>query len=270
LSFEEVLQDETVLAIVIATPARSHHEMAKLCIAAGKHVFIEKPLALSLKDGEDLKRMSEQRGTVLMVGHLLQYHPAYRRLRELVSAGSVGSLRYVYSNRLSLGKIRTDENVLWSFAPHDISMILGVAGGELPSLIDAHGSAVLSPSLSDSAHLHLSFASGLRAHVFTSWVHPFKEHRFIAIGDQGCLVFDDTRPHGEKLLRTSHLLRGGVIEKGESVFIETEGGEPLRLECEHFLQAIEGSIVPLTGADEALKVLRVLNAADNSLIESRL
>jgi len=270
LSLEQILEDERVPAVVIATPAPSHFTLAMRCMSAGKHVFIEKPLALSLEHGEELKRLAEQRGTVVMVGHLLQYHPAYRKLRELVAEGSIGALRYVYSNRLSLGKIRTDENVLWSFAPHDISMILGITAGETPARVDAIASRILSPSLADSAHLHLTFDSGLRAHVFASWVHPFKEHRFTAIGEHGCLVFDDTRPDGEKLLWTIHLRRGAGIEKVESAFIDTARGEPLRLECEHFLESIEGPMSPLTGAEEALNVLRVLSAADDSLRESRL
>jgi UDP-2-acetamido-3-amino-2,3-dideoxy-glucuronate N-acetyltransferase len=270
LTFPEVLARDDIRAVATASPAALHYDIARQAIAAGKHVFIEKPIALTVEDGEALREQARRAGMTLMVGHLLQYHPAYRKLRSLVSEGAIGRLRYVYSNRLSMGKLRTEEDVLWSFAPHDISMILGLADGEMPSGVAAHSAEIVSSGMADSTHLHLAFPSGLKAHVFVSWVHPFKEHRLVAVGELGCLVFDDTRPQEEKLMRTDYrIVSGPALARGDAVPVPVAADEPLKMECDHFLRAIETSSAPLTDASEALAVLRVLNAADDALVRSR-
>jgi UDP-2-acetamido-3-amino-2,3-dideoxy-glucuronate N-acetyltransferase len=204
-------------------------------------------------------------GRVLMVGHLLQYHPAYIKLKQLVADGAIGQLRYVYSNRLSMGKIRTEEDVVWSFAPHDISMVLGLSN-EAPDDVSCHGARLVSEHVSDSAHLHLSFPSGLRAHIFTSWLSPHKEQRLVAIGEIGSLVFDDVKPWNEKLVLTRHGLESGpVLVKGEVSPIDVEQAEPLKEECAHFLDAIRANKPPRTDAEEALAVLDVLMRADEAV-----
>ena len=270
VSLDDALADHRIVALAIATPAASHYDVARRAILAGKHVLVEKPLALTLKDGEALRREAEAAGIVLMVGHLLQYHPAYRRLRALVADGAIGELRYAYSNRLSMGKLRVEEDVAWSFAPHDISMVLGLAGGEEPATVAAHVARIVSRGAADSAHLHLTFPSGLKGHVFASWVHPFKEHRLVAVGERACLVFDDGRPEGEKLVLTAYeVVPGPALVKGEAIPVAVEPAEPLREECSHFLASIARRTRPVTGVEEALAVLRVLTAADASLAMER-
>ncbi|MCO6390168.1 Gfo/Idh/MocA family oxidoreductase [Aliihoeflea aestuarii] len=266
MSLDEAIASDAIDAIATASPAAVHHDIAVRAMESGKSVFVEKPIALSLSDGEAMQAAAARTGKILMVGHLLQYHPAYRKLRDLVEEGAIGRLKYVYSNRLSMGKLRTEEDVVWSFAPHDISMILGLVEGEAPSDVAAHSAGIVSDGLADSAHLHLTFASGLKAHVFTSWLHPMKEHRFVAIGETGCLVFDDTKPWAEKLVSTGYRVADGpALEKGAVTAIPVEEAEPLKEECAHFLHAVAAGIAPRTDAHEALAVLRVLKQADKAL-----
>ena len=264
-SFEEVLGDPDVAAVAIATPAESHRDVTLRALDAGKHVFVEKPIALSLEDGRVMGARARAAGRVLMVGHLLRYHAAFRRLRSLLAAGAVGELLYLYSNRLSMGRLRTEEDVLWSFAPHDVSMILDLAG-ERPETVSAHGASLVSraTALCDEAHVHLGFASGLRAHVHVSWLSPFKEQRLVVVGSEGSLTFDDTLPWSHKLVHTPHAVGEGALAKGEPAAVDLVESEPLRAECEHFLGAIAGRHAPLTDADEALGVLDVLVRASES------
>ncbi len=273
-SFDEVLADGAVEGIATASPAHLHRDIAIKAFEAGKHVFVEKPIALSLKDGRAMQSAAERAGRILMVGHLLQYHQAYIRLREMVCEGAIGKLRYCYSNRLSIGKLRTEEDVVWSFAPHDLSMVLGLTG-EPPVRVSAEGANVVSGpgvniELADAAHLHLSFAAGVRAHIFVSWISPFKEQRFVAIGETGSLVFDDVKPWDQKLTLTSHRVEDGpALKKGETIAIKVDQSEPLTEECRHFLGAMAGEHPVRTNADEALAILDILIKAGEYTAKER-
>lgn len=268
LDLDAILADPTIEGVAVATPAEQHFAAAAAALKAGKHVFVEKPIALSLGEARAMERLAGEHGRALMVGHLLQYHPVFVTLRELVASGALGRLRHVYSNRLSLGKFRREENVLWSFAPHDLSMILSLTGEE-PARVWATGGNFLHPKLADTASAHLSFASGVEAHVFVSWLHPVKEQKLVVVGERAMAVFDDTRAWEEKLALYEHQVAwtNGVPEpvKAEAHFVEVAQAEPLKQECAHFLEVMASGARPLTDAAEGLRVLKVLHAAQRSL-----
>jgi UDP-2-acetamido-3-amino-2,3-dideoxy-glucuronate N-acetyltransferase len=268
LAFNDLLLDEDIRAVVIATPAETHFALAREALLSGKHVFVEKPLVLDESEAEALIALAEERNLVLMVGHLLQYHPVFHRLQELASSGELGRINYIYSHRLNLGKIRREENILWSFAPHDISMILSLAGEEPESVI-ATGGNYLHRKIADVTTTHLEFPSGLRAHIFVSWLHPFKEQKLVVVGNRKMAVFDDTQPWEEKLLLYPHQIRWEnympVPTKAEPERVEVATSEPLRLECEHFLHCIATGERPRTDGAEGLRVLKILNAGQQSL-----
>lgn len=271
-TFDEVLSDPAIDAVSLASPAGQHYAQAKTALEAGKHVYVEKPLALSVAQAEELCALAEARGRVLMVGHLLQYHPVYVRLREMVEGGELGGLLHVYSNRLSLGKFRTEENVLWSFAPHDISMILGLLG-EAPVAVSAQGNAAFTPGVVDLASVQMRFAGGARAHVLASWMHPFKEQRLVVIGEKAMAVFEDSQPAWEdKLILYRHAIdRGGPVPipvKADAQRVSVDKAEPLKQECRHFVDCIQTGARPRTDGREGLAVLRVLDAAERALTEN--
>ncbi len=263
-----VLADPAVTAVVIATPAATHGAVARRCLEAGKHCFVEKPLALDLGEAQELVELAKDRGLVLMVGHLLQYHAAFEKLRSLVAEGVLGRIQYVYSNRLNLVKFRREENALWSFAPHDISMILSLVGEE-PNEVSATGSSYLHPGVADVTTTHLAFPGGARAHIFVSWLHPVKEQKLVVVSDRGMAVFDDREPWDTKLMLYRHEVswRDGSPEpvpaEGEAVALEQS--EPLRRECQHFLDMVATGGQPITDGAEGVRVLRVLDAAQRSL-----
>lgn len=262
-----VLGDPDVDAVAIATPAATHADIVARALKRGKHVFVEKPLALSGKDGERLVQLAEERGLTLMVGHVLWYHPAVLKLKELVDSGEIGRLQYIYSNRLNLGKIRREESILWSFAPHDISVILGLVNEE-PSSVRAVGANYLHNEIADVTVSHLSFPSGVKAHIFVSWLHPFKEQKLVVVGDRKMAVFNDTAP-GNKLLLYPHNIdwKNGipVATKSDGEPVEYDDVEPLRAECSHFLGCVRTGDRPRTDGKEALSVLSVLTACEEDL-----
>jgi UDP-2-acetamido-3-amino-2,3-dideoxy-glucuronate N-acetyltransferase len=264
---DAVWTDDSVPAVMIATPAATHGALVAQALAAGKHVFVEKPLCLDVVEAERLQRMAADAKRVLMVGHLLLYHPAFRALQAVVADGRLGRLRYIYSNRASLGKIRKEENALWSFAPHDISMVLALAG-RMPLRVVANGGYYLSDSVADTTLSHLDFGKGLQAHIFVSWLHPYKEQRLVVVGETGMAVFNDVASGSEKLLIYPH--KAGwdgdlpVVSKAEAQPIPFEAGEPLRGECEAFLAALAGTSPP-SDAAEGIRVLRVLDACQRAL-----
>ena len=264
----DVLNDPDIEAVALATPAAQHGQMAKAALLAGKHVFVEKPIALNLGEARDLVDLAETRDRVLMVGHLLQYHPVFLKLKEMVRGGKIGRLQYLYSTRVNLGKIRREEDILWSFAPHDISMILSLVGEE-PDRVTAVGSNFLHQRIADTTITHMSFPSGQSAHIFVSWLHPFKEQRLVVVGEHGMLVFDDTRPWEEKLRRYGHEINwiDGRPEpvKAEAETIAVDADEPLKRECEHFLDCIAQGTRPRTDGAEGVRVLSVLARASESL-----
>ncbi len=267
-SFVDIKESDEFDGIVIATPAEQHYSLAKEILQSGKHVFVEKPLALKVEQGEELCELAARNNLILMVGHLLQYHPVFVHIKNMVSNGELGRLQYIYSHRLNLGKVRREENILWSFAPHDISMILSLIGDE-PESVNASGSYYLHNEIADVTTTNLTFSGGENAHIFVSWLHPFKEQKLVVVGDQSMLVFDDQQSWDNKLVKYSYHInwKNGipVPEKAEGTSIIVEPSEPLRNECKHFLECINGKVTCRTDGEEGLRVLRVLNAAENSM-----
>ncbi len=266
---EEILVDPSVRAVIVATPARTHHALARAAMDAGKDVLVEKPLTLDERQAEDLVSRSRRCGRVLMVGHITLYHPAIVKLRDLVAAGTLGRMRYVYANRLNLGTVRDEEDILWSFAPHDIAVFLELLDA-WPNSLSAHGSNYLKPGRADVTVTHLEFPDGVRGHIFVSWLHPVKEHRLVVIGDRRMATFTDG-PDGGRLV----LCEGVPPERGAlppdpatAVDVPFSPGEPLRRELEHFLQCVRNREDPLTGGQHGLAVLRVLESARRSLRQS--
>lgn len=264
-SADGVFADAGLAAVVIATPAETHGELVRAALAAGKDVFVEKPLCLAVKEGEELVRRAAEAGRILMVGHVLEYHPAVTSLLQMVQCGVLGNVHYVYSNRLSLGKVRKEENILWSFAPHDIAIVLRLMG-ELPCEVVACGGSYLQPQVADMTVTHLLFRSGARAHIFVSWLHPFKEQRLVVIGDRKMASFDDVNKRvtlHDQRVDWHEGLPVPVRGEGEPVSFASE--EPLARECAAFLTAVRTRKPPLTDGPSALRVLRVLDAAQRSL-----
>jgi UDP-2-acetamido-3-amino-2,3-dideoxy-glucuronate N-acetyltransferase len=268
--FRGVLADPGILRVAIAAPAAMHFELARAALLADKDVFVEKPLCLKVAEAEELVALANSRGRVLMVGHLLQYHPCIERLRSMTALGELGRLQYITSNRLNLGKFRREENALWSFAPHDLSVILALAGDQLPEQVICVGEAYLSQKVCDTTLTALRFGGGLHAHVYVSWLNPFKEQKLTVVGSHGMVVFDDTRPWAEKLTVFRQYLTWAdgqtpVPNRAQAEAVQVPEAEPLREECLHFLRACEDRRPPRTDGAEGLRVLRVLRAAQESL-----
>jgi len=265
-SIDELRKMGDVDAWVVATPAATHFKIAKAAIASGKSVFIEKPLAMKVGEAEELIRFAREKGVTLMVGHLLQYHPAVVKLKKLIDEGELGKIRCIYSNRLNMGKIRTEENILWSFAPHDISVIISLLE-DLPENVTASGGAYLQPGVADVTLTVLEFSGGIRGHIFVSWLHPFKEQKLVVIGDQKMAVFDDISREKLKLYSHSILWRHQTpqAQRAEPIVVPVAEEEPLRAECQHFLDCVERGITPKTDGEEGLRVLKVLDACQRSL-----
>jgi predicted dehydrogenase len=253
-------------AVVIATPAETHHRLTAEALEAGKDVFVEKPLALNHGQAEELVRRAEENQRILMVGHVLEYHPAIVKLSEVVHQGELGKVRYIYSNRLSLGKVRREENILWSFAPHDIAVILRLMRS-LPFQVVACGGSYIQPNIADVTVTQLLFDNGVRAHIHVSWLHPFKEQRLVVIGSEKMASFDDVSK--KLVLYDQHVKvdNGEPIPvKGKGVEVSFANAEPLRLECQAFLRAVESRTPPFTDGVSGLRVLKVLQAAQRSLV----
>ena len=267
LSFAAILANPAIEGVVLAVPAPLHASMAIEVMKAAKHVYVEKPLAMNRIEAEAMIASAKKNGVQLMVGHLLQYHPVFMAVRELVESGELGALSYVYSNRLSFGKVRSEEDVIWSFAPHDISMILSLTGQE-HEVVRTESSCILQPDIADTATVHMEFKSAIKAHVSVSWLHPFKEQKLVVVGQGGMAVFDDTKPWNEKLALYRHVVRAtdGLpsLEKAEVEYLEISQSEPLRNECQHFSDVVSRNIVPLTDGVEGLRVLNVLELASKS------
>jgi len=265
--FNDALESDDIKAVAIATPAETHFELAAAALNAGKDVFVEKPLALQANKGEQLKDLAQERECILMVGHLLEYHPGVARLHELVDAGELGNVNYIYSNRLNFGKVRTEENALWSFAPHDVAVILRLFG-EMPVEVTCAGGSYLTPGLADVTVSTLLFQSGRRAHIFVSWLNPFKEQKLVVMGEQGMAVFNDVNVQDKLVLydqRVDFQETMPVLQNDGQQVIALSGDEPLRRECEHYLECVATRRTPLTNAESGVRVLRVLEACQMSL-----
>ena len=266
-SVAAVLEDPAVDAVVIATPPSTHASLTRQALEADKDALVEKPLALTADEGQEAVDLARRRNRILMVGHLLEYHPAVIRLRELVRDGELGKIQYLYSNRLNLGRIRTEENALWSFAPHDLHVILRVLGEE-PAEIACHGGSYLQHRVADVTMTVLSFASGVRAHVFVSWLHPFKEQKLVVVGDRKMAVFDDTLQTGKLQLfphRVDWVDRVPVAVRAQAEFVPLPDLEPLSEECRHFLECLETRNRPRTDGTAAVTILRILESCQASL-----
>ena len=265
--FADVLADPAIQGVVLASPAGMHHEQALAALAAGKDIFVEKPLALRYEDGLEIDALAREKGAVLMVGHILHYHPAVQALERLLRDGELGELLYIYSNRLSLGKVRVEENVLWSFAPHDISVITALVGAA-PERVSAIGSPYLQDAIADVTVTNLVFPGRVRAHIFVSWLNPFKEQKLVVVGSNKMAVFEDTSTDKKLVVYDK-----GVDWQNGLPVSRQEGGtvialpavEPLREECAHFLACIESRQTPRTDGQNGLVVLQTLAAAQTSL-----
>ena len=266
-SFIEIINDVNIKGVVLAVPAPLHASMAIEAMNKGKHVFVEKPLAMNVTEAELMITTAKKNGVKLMVGHLLQYHPIFKTIRKIVNADEIGKLNYIYSNRLSFGKIRTKEDIIWSFAPHDISMILSLAGQD-PEFIITKSTSIIQKNIADTATIHMEFKSGLKSHISVSWLHPYKEHKLVVSGKSAMLVFDDTKPWNEKLALYPYevVSSKGIInlKKSDVKYLEVSEEEPLKNECQDFIDVVEKNIKPMTDGDEGLRVVKVLSAASKS------
>jgi UDP-2-acetamido-3-amino-2,3-dideoxy-glucuronate N-acetyltransferase len=268
-SFSEMLDDPAIRAVAIATPAATHYELGKQALLAGKDVFVEKPLSLTMREGEELVGLAEREGRILMVGHILQYHPAVTKLKDLISSGELGKVQYIHSNRLNIGKLRTEENILWSFAPHDISVILMLLGEE-PVRVQAFGGYYLNDGVYDTTLTALDFKNGVKGHIFVNWLHPYKEQKLIVVGSKAMAVFDDVSK--EKLSIYPHKIewmngKVPVTVKAEPKVIPVEHKEPLKEELQHFIDCVRERKRPRTDGKEGLRVLNVLTLAQDFLTE---
>ncbi len=279
--YDSLLADDSIDAIVLATPARAHFEMARAALEAGKHVYVEKPLCLQSSHAARLLELSKERARVLMVGHLLEYHPAVEYLLDLVKRGEIGELRYLYSQRLNLGQVRTDENALWSLAPHDISVANLLLGGN-PQSVTASGQAFLRPGVHDVVFLTISYPNGRLAHVHVSWLDPHKTRQITLVGSKQMAVFDDMAP-SEKLRlydkgfdwQTADGLPSANFSADAETALKVRFGdvtiphlpttEPLLLECQHFVDSIHNGTQPRSDGLDGLQVVQVLEAAQQSL-----
>ncbi len=270
----QLLSDPELDAIAIASPVHTHAELAVRVLEAGKHCFVEKPLAQSVADAERVLAAAERSGRTLMVGHLLEYHPAVSKLKQIVDAGELGDrIYYIYGNRLNLGKLRADENALWSLGAHDVSVVLHLIGEE-PSELSAHGESYVRDGVEDVVFCYLRFPSGLAAHLHLSWLDPHKERRLVVVGSRRMATFDDMALEGKLAIYDKGFDEdargyGEYITRAGAIYApQIPNVEPLRVECQHFLDCIRSGEVPLSGGRSGLRVVRVLEGLQRSLDQS--
>jgi predicted dehydrogenase len=267
---DELLADPELDAVVLATPVPTHAELAARVLESGKHCFVEKPLATTVADAQQAVDAAEKAGRILMVGHLLEYHPAVTRLKQLLEAGELGSLYYVYGNRVNLGKLRAEENALWSLGAHDVSVVLHLIGEE-PVECSAHGESYVRGGIQDVVFCYLRFPSGQVAHLHLSWLDPHKERRITVVGSKRMATFDDMRTEGKLTVYDKGFDEDAsswgeyITRAGESFSPRLANAEPLRLECEHFVECIRENRTPRSDGYSGLRVVRVLEALQRSL-----
>ena len=266
--FDDLLSDTEVEAVVLATPVPTHHELARRALEAGKHVFVEKPMTFSAAEARDLRDVVARTGRIVMVGHLLRYHPGVVKLRELIDAGDLGDVRYVYGERVNLGTIRPDENALWSLGVHDVSVVLHLLGDE-PEEVSARGECYVRPQVQDVVFGYIRFPTGQIGHLHLSWLDPHKIRKMTVIGSNKMAVFDDMAAEGKVTVHDKGEIRmpEGAISThtGDIWSPRIDATEPLRLECEHFLECVRTAAEPRTGVEEGLRVVEVLEAMQRSL-----
>jgi predicted dehydrogenase len=273
-SIDDLLADDDLDAVVIATHVPSHADLAVQVLEAGKHCFVEKPLALTVADAERVLAAEEASGRTLMVGHLLEYHPGLEKLKEIADSGELGEIHYIYSNRVNLGKLRADENALWSLGAHDVSVVLRLAGDEEPSEISAVGESYMQPGIEDVVFCYLRFPSGLAAHLHLSWLDPHKDRRFTVVGSKKMATFDDMEFERkvtvyDKGFDQDFSSYGEYIARsGEAFSPRISNEEPLRIECRHFIECVQTGAQPRSNGQSGLRVVRVLEALQRSLEES--
>lgn len=264
----ELIENPEIKGVVISAPAELHYKLTKKYLLAGKDVLVEKPLALTVDEGKELVELAEKHERILMVGHILRYHGAVKRLKEYIQSGELGEIRYIYSNRLNIGKLRAEENVLWSFAPHDISLVMMVMDNAVPEEVDAYGGSYIKPGIVDTTLTTLSFKNGVKGHIFVSWLHPFKEQKLVIVGSDKMVVFDDVS--SEKLSVYPHTIefKDGdipVANKAEHFTLDYDQTEPLKEELLHFIHCIETRETPVTDGREGLAVLEILEQAEKKM-----
>jgi predicted dehydrogenase len=269
----ELLGDDALDAVALATPVATHADLAERVLRAGKHCFVEKPLAQSVDEAERVLQAARDSGGLLMVGHLLEYHPGVEMLKQLIDSGELGDIRYLYSNRLNLGVLRREENALWSLGAHDVSVVLRLAGEE-PYECRAVGESYMQEGVEDVVFCYLRFPSGLAAHMHLSWLDPHKERRFTVVGSRKMATFDDMELERkltvyDKGFDESYTSYGEYIARSGDIFSpRVPNEEPLRIECRHFIERIRDGGEPRSGAEAGLRVVRVLEALQQSLRES--
>jgi predicted dehydrogenase len=269
--YDRMLEDYDLDAVVVSSPAGLHYEHSRLALEHGKHVFVEKPIALDVRQAVELVGLAEAGRRTLMVGHLLLYHPAVQQLKDYVDSGDLGQIHYIYSQRLNLGQVRQDENAMWSLAPHDISVALYLLD-QPPEAVSAQGRAFLRTGIHDLVFLTMYYSDGALAHCHVSWLDPHKVRRFTVVGSKKMAVFDDMEPR-EKI----RVYDAGVdfpqvgygdlltLRFGDVYIPRVDMKEPLRLECQHFLDCINEGTTPVSDGRNGVDVLRVLRAAQRSL-----
>ena len=266
-NLDAVISDASIKGVSVATPAETHYAIAKKLLEGGKNVLVEKPITLDSIEAEYLTKLADDKGLILMVGHVMLYHPAITRIKEMIDAGELGNLQYIYSNRLNLGAVRKEENVLWSFAPHDIS-IINYFTSSIPIDVHADGSAFLQPAIYDSTLTHLKYPNNVHAHIFVSWLHPFKEHRLTVIGDKAMVVFEDSRKDEKLVLYPKYIewVNGEPVKREEdAVVVEYTPAMPLTEECRTFVECIDKGVQPLTDGRNGVEVLKVLERAQRKM-----
>ncbi|MGI8805258.1 MAG: Gfo/Idh/MocA family protein [Thermoleophilaceae bacterium] len=270
---DELLADPELDAVVVATHVPTHADLALRVLAAGKHCFVEKPLAQSVAEAERVVAAAAESDRVLMVGHLLEYHPGVEKLKAISAAGDLGRIHYIYSNRLNLGKLRADENALWSLGAHDVSVVLHLAEEE-PAEVEARGESYMRQGIEDVVFCYLRFPSGLVAHLHLSWLDPHKERRFTIVGSKRMATFDDMEIERkvtvyDKGFDQDYSSFGEYIQRSGDIWSpRISNEEPLRIECRHFLERVRDGAEPRSGPASGLRVVRVLEALERSLDET--
>lgn len=271
----ELLRDPTIDAVAISTPARTHFDLAHAALESGKHVLVEKPLAMSSAEARELITLSERRRRVLMVGHTFEYNPAVWKIRELIATRELGDVYYVYSNRVNLGRVQRDINALWSIAPHDISILLYILG-MMPHEVSALGGTYLSDNIDDVVFVTLTFPNKILAHIHASWLDPSKVRQMTVVGSRKMVVYDDVDPEARLRIYDKGVYRHGAdygeyqlkIHSGDISIPRIDMSEPLHNECAHFVECVIENVTPRTDGENGLRVIRVLEAAQESLLKN--
>lgn len=269
-----LLENPTLDALVIATPARSHFPLVSQALEAGKHVLVEKPLALTSAEARALIEIARKNHRVLMVGHTFEYNPAVWKIQEMLDAGSLGKLYYVYSNRVNLGRVQTDINALWSIAPHDISILLALLK-TMPLSVSAHGATYVSQGIEDVVFALLQFPQNIVGHIHASWLDPSKTRQMTFVGSERMIVYDDVDPEAKLKIYDKGIYKRGDafgefqlrIRSGDLHIPKIDLTEPLKYECAHFLECVRDNKTPRTDGENGLRVVRVLEAAQQSLTQ---